>query len=123
EEYGLSDIHLYRSDTEIAAICLRTFPLRRLEKIIKASGSANYGSLLKYKQLFFRVGEKHTGAGQVSAGPPVFEKTIRAPEKNNAHFISRPHHTFLSGFIHLADYPRMHGEGGVFLTHTIIEDE
>lgn len=123
EEYGLSDIYMYRSDTGIAAICLRTFPLRRLEKIMKASGSANYGLLLKYKQLFFRVGEKHTGAGQVSAGPPIYEKTIRAPEKNNAHYISRPHHTFLSGFIPLRDYPRMHGEGDVFLTHAIIEDE
>jgi hypothetical protein len=29
-----------------------------LEKIIGASTSANYGALLKYKQLFFREGEK-----------------------------------------------------------------
>ena len=53
DTYGLSDIILFRSETEIAAVCLRTFPLRRLEKIIAASTSINYGMLLKYKQLFF----------------------------------------------------------------------
>ena len=49
QQYGLSDIYLYRSGTGIAAICLRTFPIRRLEKIIKASGSVNYGTLVKYQ--------------------------------------------------------------------------
>ncbi len=121
--YGLSDIYLYRSETEITAICLRTFPLRRLEKILRASGSTNYGSLLKYKQLFFRVGEKHTENGRVCASAPVYVKTIVAPDANNAHYISRPHYRFLAGFIPLRTSPRMHGEGDVFLTHVVIEDE
>jgi hypothetical protein len=122
-EYGLSDIYLYRSTTGIAAICLRTFPVRRLEKILRASGSDNYGILLKYRQLFFRVGVKQTGDGQISAGAPVYLKTLPAPPENNTHFVSLPHIQFLAGYIPVAAYPRMHGEGDVFLTHTIIEDE
>ncbi len=54
DTYGLSDIILYRSETEITAVCLRTFPLRRLEKIIAASTSSNYGVLLKYKTTLFQ---------------------------------------------------------------------
>jgi len=121
--YGLSDICLYRSDTELSAVCLRTFPLRRLEKILRASTATNLGTLLKFKQLFLRVGEKCTGTGQICAGAPVFEKIIFAPEENNVHYISRPHHRFFSAYIPLNEYPRMHGKGEVFLTHAVIEDE
>ena len=121
--YGLSDIYLYRSETEISAVCLRTFSLPRLEKILMASTSMNKGTLLKYKQLFFRVGVKKTSDGTVGTGAPIYVKTIPAPYKNNCHFVSRPHQGFFSDFIPLRDYPRMHGDGEVFLTHTVIEDE
>lgn len=121
--YGLSDIYLYKSEAEIAAICLRTFPLSRLEKIIRASGSTNYGSLLRYKQLFFRVGEKRTGEGRLCANAPVYLKTLQASDENNTHMVSRPHCAFLADFLPLRAYPRMHGKGDVFLTHTVIEDE
>ena len=123
DTYGLSDIYLYRSETGISAICLRTFPLRRLEKIIAASTSINYGLLLKYKQLFFRVGEKKDDHQQVCASAPVYFRSIPAPEKNNAHFVSRPHYTFFSQFgLSLCEYPRMHGKGEVYLTHVAIEE-
>ncbi|MFA4823582.1 MAG: hypothetical protein WC593_00340 [Methanoregula sp.] len=123
ETYGLSDIHLYRSETEISAVCLRTFPLRRLEKIIAASSSINYGLLLKYRQLFFRVGEKQDDHQQVCASAPVFIRSIPAPPKNNDHFVSCPHYKFFShyGLSH-PEYPRMHGEGEVFLTHVAFEE-
>ena len=123
EQYGLSDIYLYRSGTGISAICLRTFPLRRLEKIIRSSGSTNYGTLLKYRQLFFRVGEVRDENRQLIAGQPVFLKTIPAPEENNARFISRPHYHFMKDFIPmLRDYRRLHGNGTVILTHTVNEE-
>jgi len=121
--YGLSDIFLYRSDTEITAICLRTFPLSRLEKILKASGAINYSVLLKYKQLFFRIGEKRTSDGRISARAPVYQKTIIAPEENNRQYISRPHFQFFAEFLSLTNYPRQHGNGEVFITHAVIEDE
>jgi DNA primase catalytic subunit len=123
ETYGLSDIFLYRSETEITAVCLRTFPLRRLEKIIAASTSMNYGALLKYKQLFFRVGEKKDDHQQVCAAAPIYIQTLPAPCKNNAHFVSKPHYSFFSqhGLLQ-KEYPRMHGSGEVFLTHVVIEE-
>jgi hypothetical protein len=123
DTYGLSDIIVYRSETDITAVCLRTFPLRRLEKIIAASTSLNYGMLLKYKQLFFRVGEKKDDQQQVCASAPVYIRSITAPQKNNAHFVSRPHYTFLSEYGHsYGEYPRMHGEGDAYLIHVAIEE-
>jgi hypothetical protein len=122
EIYGLSDIYLYRSEKEITAVCLRTFPLRRLEKIIGASTSINYGTILKYRQLFFRIGETRDEYQQVLVATPRYETTIRAPEANNQHFVSLPHLRFFSeGSLPMRTYQRMHGTGDVFLTHTIIE--
>ena len=122
QEYGLSDIYLYRSETGFSAICLRTFPLRRLEKILKKSTSTNTGTLLKYHQLFFRVGQKKDSEGNVAAGAPVHVKTLPAGSVGNYHFVSRPHYRFLADFLPLPEYPRMHGEGEVFLTHAVTED-
>lgn len=123
EQYGLSDIYLFRSETGISAICLRTFPLQRLEKIIRASGSTNYGTLVKYKQLFFRVGEVRDENHQLIAGQPEFIKTLPATEDKNARFISRPHYQFMKDFFpDLGKYPRMHGKGSVILTHTVNEE-
>ena len=122
--YGLSDIYLYRSSTDISAFCLRTFPLRRLEKIIGASTSTNYGTILKYKQLFFRVGETRDERQNVITGSPRYEAILEAPDANNAHFISRPHFQFFSGFsLPLRTHPRMHGTGAVILEYTVIEEE
>jgi VanZ family protein len=121
--YQLSDIYLYRSDTEISAACLRTFQLRRLEKIIASSSCTNYGTLLKYHQLFFRVGEIQDAGGRVLSGPPLFEKIITAPEKYNAHFISLPHYHFFSDFLPRLDpCQRLQGKGDVILIHTVIEN-
>jgi len=123
KQYGLSDIYLYRSSTGISAICLRTFPLRRLEKIIRASGSANFGTLVKYKQLFFRVGTVRDENQKLMNGPPEYVKTLPAPEENNARFVSRPHYHFMKDFVPvLQEYQRMHGMGAVILTHTVNEE-
>jgi len=123
EQYGLSDIYLYRSGRIITAICLRTFPLRRLEKIIRASGSANYGTLVKYRQLFLRVGETRDENNNLVTGSPAFVRTLPAPDENNTRFISLPHYRFLKEFLpSLREYPRMHGTGGVILTYTVNEE-
>ena len=122
EVYGLSDIYLFESETEISALSLRTYPLRRLEKILKASTATNYGSLLKYRQLFFRVGETRDGNGNITAHAPVCIKIIPGSPADNAHYVSGPHYRFLADFIPPGNYLRMHGEGEVFLTHTVIED-
>jgi hypothetical protein len=123
EQYKLSDIYLFCSNTGISAICLRTFPLRRLEKIIRASGSANYGTLIKYRQVFFRVGEVRDENQKLMSGTPEYVKTLPAPEENNASFVSRPHYHFIKDFVpELREYPRMNGKGAVILTHTVNEE-
>jgi hypothetical protein len=121
--YRLSDIYLYRSVTGTAAICLRTFPLRRLEKIIRASGSTNYGTLVTYRQLFFRVGEVRDEQQSLVAGPPEFFRTLPAPDAGNERYVSRPHFEFLQDHVPMIrPYPRMHGHGSVVLTHTVNEE-
>ena len=120
--YGLSDIFLFRSGTDVTGVCLRTFPAERLEKIHKASRATNTGTLLKYHQLFFRVGSKQDSDGHVIAGVPEYIGMIPAPADHNAHFVSLPHYRFLADFLPVPEYPRMHGEGAVFLTHTVIEE-
>lgn len=123
EQYDLSDIYLYRSEKEITAVCLRTFPLRRLEKIIGASTSINYGTILKYRQLFFRVGEIRDEYQHVLAHAPRLETTIHGTEAHNQHFVSLPHYRFFSeGLLPMRTYVQMHGSGDVFLTHAIIEN-
>lgn len=123
EQYDLSDIYLYRSEKEITAVCLRTFPPRRLEKIIGASTSTNYATILKYRQLFFRVGEIRDEYQHVLAHAPRYETTIHGTESHNRHFVSLPHYRFFSeGSLPLRTYVRMHGSGDVFLTHAIIEN-
>ena len=122
ETYSLSDIHLFRSETGYAAVCLRTFPLRRLEKILLSSTSPGTATLLKYHQLFFRVGTMTDTGGRIAAGIPALMKTLPADEKGNARFISLPHYRFLADFIPLPEYPRLHGKGAVRLTHAVIED-
>ncbi|MGB9176903.1 MAG: hypothetical protein WCB46_09240 [Methanoregula sp.] len=87
---GLSDISLYRTGTGISVICQRTFPVRRPEKMIRAAGTTNFGTLVKYRQLFFRIGEVRDENQKVLAGAPEFVWTLTAPEKNNVRFVSRP---------------------------------
>ena len=69
------------------------------------------------------MGEKKDYHQQVCASAPIYIRSIPAPRKNDAHFVSRPHYTFFSQFgLSLSDYPRMHGEGEVYLTHVAIEE-
>ena len=124
--YDLSDIYLFKSKSRITAISLRTFQMRRLEKILKASSSVNYNSLIKYRQLFFRVGPKRDPDQKIVEDVPEYIKTIKTAKRdgtNNPGFISKPHYSFFEGFgIPMCRYRFMHGKGNVFLTHTIIEN-
>ncbi len=123
ERYGLSDIYLFRSSHGTDAVCLRSFPIRRLEKILKASASATFATLVKYRQTFFHVGTIRDQDQRCLSGPPEYVKTLSAPPGNNERFISGPHYHFIKEFLpETAEYPRLHGEGPVALTHTVIEN-
>jgi DNA primase catalytic subunit len=127
-DYNLSDIYLFKSRSRISGICLRTLQTRRLEKIMNASSSININSLIKYKQLFFRVGPKRDQNKRVLEPAPEYVRTIKAegannPKSGNSNFISRPHYMFLKGFgVPMHQYEFMHGRGDVFLTHAIVEN-
>jgi hypothetical protein len=120
--YGLSDIYLFSSGTTVQAVSLRTYPLRRLEKVIGASSSTNYGALLKYKQLFFRIGTAYDEKGREVYPAPHYIGTIEANEEQNGHFVSFPHYTFFQEWgIPLREYVKMHGNGPVSITHAVVE--
>jgi len=120
--YGLSDIYLFSSGTTVQAVSLRTYPLRRLEKVIGASSSTNYGALLKYKQLFFRIGTAYDEKGREVYPAPHYIGTIEANEEQNGHFVSFPHYTFFQEWgIPLREYIKMHGNGPVSVTHAVVE--
>jgi len=121
-DYSLSDIYLFASESRISALSLRTFEFRRIAKIVRASGSRDFGSLLKYRRQFFRVGSRTDSAGHTIESAPSFVKILNATEPGNLQFISRPHREFLrSTGVPVCEYPHAHGWGDVMMTHTILE--
>jgi hypothetical protein len=121
-EYNLSDIYLFTSESCISAISLRTFQFRRIAKIVRASGSRDYGSFLKFRHQFFRVGKRTDIAGCLIESAPSFVKILRGDGPDNLQFVSRPHWEFLHSFdLPLLEYSNAHGCGEVMMTHTIIE--
>jgi hypothetical protein len=121
EMYGLSDIHMFRADDSISAVCFRTFPLERLKKIVMASSSQNRAAILKYRQLFFRDGEEIGEDQQVRASVPGYFCTLEAGRKGRDFPVSGPHLSFFSDAVPSMEYGRMHGKGQVSLTHVVIE--
>jgi hypothetical protein len=122
DEYGLSDIYLFKSKSSVSAICLSTFQRRRVEKIVRASGSRDYGTLLKYGRQFFRVGSRMDVHGHETETSPVFIMTIPADNHGNLRFVSSPHREFLARFsVPVRTYQNTHGTGPVLMSHTIVE--
>lgn len=94
--YGLPEIYLFSSGTTITGICLASFDQRRLEKIIKHSGSENYLTLVKYKQLFFRIGTKKDPRMEGIEDMPEYLETMERPDHvAEKKYASRPHELFL----------------------------
>ena len=122
ESYELSDIYLFTSASCISGLALSTFQFRRAAKIVRASGSRDYGSLLKYRRQYFRVGERADSAGCVIEPAPVFARIIPCDEAGSLQYVSRPHADLLRTFhVPLRSYPNAHGKGDVVMTHTIRE--
>jgi hypothetical protein len=122
EDYHLSDIYLFTSDSCISALSLRTFQYRRVAKIVRASGSKDYGSFLLYRHQYFRVGNRTDSAGRLIEPAPLFVKTLPSDEPRDMQFVSRPHRELLRSFnVPVRQYPNAHGWGEVMMTHTIRE--
>lgn len=120
--YGLSDIHLFADPKAIQCVCFRSYPLRRLEKILAASTSANRNVLLKYHQLFFRIGPARNERQREAIPAPRYLETVPACDRNNRQYVSRPHREFFSRYgIPYREYEREHGAGNLTVTHAVIE--
>lgn len=121
-DYHLPDIYLFNSESRISALSLRTFQFRRIAKIVRASGSRDYGSFLKFHHQFFRVGNRTDSAGSLIESAPSFVKILPGDKPDNVQFASRPHWEFLrSTGVPVCEYPNLHGRGEVMMTHTITE--
>ncbi len=121
-EYNLSDIYLFTSESCISALSLRTFQYRRTAKIVRASGSRDYGSFLKYRHQFFRVGSRTDCDGRLIEPAPLFVRILPGDEPVALQFVSRPHGELLRSFnVPVQKYPNAHGWGDVMMTHTIRE--
>jgi len=121
-DYHLSDIYLFTSESCISALSLRTFQYQRIAKIVRASGSRDYGSFLKYRHQYFRVGSRTDSVGRLIEPAPLFVKILPCEESGTLQFVSRPHGELLRSFnVPVQQYPNAHGRGEVMMTHTIRE--
>jgi len=123
--YNLPEIYLFSCGTTLTGICLASFDQRRLEKIIKYSGSENYNTLIKYKQLFFRVGTKKDLRMDELEDMPEYLETLENPDpKTGNRYVSRPHELFLiSQDVPVKSHERTHGTEKVQITHALIRTD
>ena len=123
--YGLTEIYLFSSGATITGICLASFDSRRLEKIIKHSGSENYLTLVKYKQLFFRIGTKKGPDLEDIEDMPQYVETLGSPDPDSERkYVSRPHILFLeSQGVPMRGHERMHGSEQIPITHARIRTD
>ncbi|MEI6840579.1 MAG: hypothetical protein WCK53_04900 [Methanomicrobiales archaeon] len=120
--YHLSDIYLFTSESCISALSLRTFQFRRIAKIVRASGSRDIGSFLKFGHQFFRVGNRTDVKGRLIESAPSFVKVLQHDGPDHLQLVSRPHMEFLRSFdVPVREYPNAHGHGNVMMTHTVVE--
>jgi DNA primase catalytic subunit len=125
KKYNLPGIYLFSSGTTLSGICLASFDQRRLEKIIKYSGSENYNSLIKYKQLFFRIGTKKDQEMRDIEDTPEYIETIENPDpKAENKYLSRPHELFLlTQDVPVKSRGRTHGTEKIPITHALIKTD
>jgi DNA primase catalytic subunit len=125
KKYCLPDIYLFSCGTTLSGICLASFDNRRLEKIIKYSGSENYNTLIKYKQLYLRVGTKKDLHMDDMEDMPKYLETLENPDpKAENKYLSRPHVLFLlSQDVPVKNHERTHGTEKVQITHTLIRTD
>lgn len=118
--YSLGDVFMFATDDDFYAVSLRTMDVPRIIKALKAAGSRNLQTLLRYKQTFMRVGVRRGLDGAEFGNMLSYKGFLDGGGRD--YFVSRPHHMFLlENGVPLPAYPRMHGKREVVLTHALIE--
>ncbi len=118
--YDMGDVFLFRNDIDLFAISLKTFDLKRAEKILKASGSNSLYLLKKYKQTYMRVGLKMDEEGSLFGQRLMFIGLIDGG--GGTYDVSRPHMRFLSdNGVPIPKYGRVHGGDEVVIAHVMVE--
>ena len=123
QDFGLTDVYLFRAPDRFVAISLRTFQRNRYQKILDAARAENAKQLRKYNVCSVRVGGL-VSQDQEELEPHIsFVKVILAPEKNNQHyFISAGHLEFIKRHgIETTDYPNSHGSGEFKLVDAVLK--
>jgi len=95
KNYKLTDFYIYKSVRQYQAICLKALKKRRIEKIVRASGT---------KSTVFRYGIQYL--------EPIQEyiTTVKSPLRTRqTSFISRPHFLLLKNIIPVSEYPKLCG--------------
>ncbi len=93
--YSLGNVYILKSEDAYFAFSIDSLPLRRVEKILKASTSIGINKLLKYKQLFMRVEQEEDQAGNILREKPKLMSILFAHGK---HVQSAGHALFLKDY-------------------------
>jgi DNA primase catalytic subunit len=93
EKYCLGDIILFGDRNRYWAVSLKAVSQRRIEKILRASGSLNLNQCKKYGCTYTRVGKSIGVKGEVLQDEPKFIKVLTSSFRGQA---SRTHYEFLT---------------------------
>ena len=93
EKYCLGDIILFEDNTRYWAVSLKAVSRRRIEKILRASGSLNLNQCKKYGCTYTRVGKSIGVKGEIVQDEPKFIKTLASSFQGQA---SRTHYEFFT---------------------------
>jgi hypothetical protein len=120
KKYGLNDAFLFHGE-KFFAILPFALQKRRVEKILKAAGSANLAAFKKFGRTFTQISPKISPDMKKAGNAPEFAGhfSLGIPRKT----ASNSHLQFLlDAGIELPDFPRKAGKSEYLLSHAIIEN-
>ncbi|MBS3067808.1 hypothetical protein J4450_03840 [Candidatus Micrarchaeota archaeon] len=116
--YTLGNIYVLSSENSTFAFSIDSLPLRRMEKILKASSSSGINKLLKYKQLFMRIEQEEDKDGKILKEKPKLVKILFAESK---HIQSAGHAQFLKDYYGISVEGNLHGNSEYKIIPSVIK--
>ncbi len=116
--YFLGNVYVLESEDSTYAFSIDSLPLRRVEKILKASSGTGINKLLKYKQLFMRIEQEEDKEGNVIKEKPKLIKILFAQSK---HMQSKGHAQFLKDYYGIIVEGNLHGKSEYKIIPSVIK--